>query len=97
MKLCAHLQEQVLQLDGEVNHLSLLLIERDSELEAKLLQCQQLEGKLAKNCHDTKLVTDGLNLQIKSLQAEVNRLEGIVSDYAEKLRVIQARHQNENL
>lgn len=59
--LICNFKVQVQRLDEEVTKLNQMLIEKDSELYAKSLLCQNLETKLKKSQQDMKLMADTFN------------------------------------
>ena len=72
-----------------MSQLNILLIEKDSELQSKSSQCQLLEMKMIKYVNDSKQMQDNFNSQMRTLQLENSRLERVIADSSEKLRVLQ--------
>lgn len=86
------MKNQVTQLDSQVSHLTLQLIERESELQAKTALCGHLELKVARCNQNLKQVIEDFTNRLKSSQSENNRQEAAILDYTGKLRKIQVSH-----
>ena len=73
--------------------LNQLLIEKESELYTKSIQCQNLETKLSKSNNDMKQMVDSFNKRMKYMEEESNRQEKCILEYSDKTRKLQASAQ----
>ena len=77
------------KLETETANLKEVLIEKESDLHAKAVQCHLLEVKLKKAHNELKHVVEENNCRLNSMEQEIVRLEASNVDTIENYRRIQ--------
>ena len=83
------LKAKLVKLEAEVTHLKEILIEKESDLHAKAVQCRHLETKLKKTHNELQHVVEESKCRLNSMQQEIVRLEANNVDTTENYRRIQ--------